>query len=707
MLNNGAAGSLIATTMEMAGTRIQSEMLDLVNGASGQTLAAFLFTLAICSGVLLFAIGGDYKWARYLLVGPPLFFFLTQVRVTSDHPTWRFGDDTFSDSLVQQASKGIKDYQSGARTGADVAYFFKFWNTFMSDLTQQLIKLTNVTEHDSHLTFIQKTERYMSIWNFAGIQDEELKMFARAIVRPECAEFFWLKRQLQTVGVDQLQKTRHANELTAKYQNAIKFIVREDDATPNDPVKKYLLEKGKAGYYTCQAMWNTLVELASPTAKEQLKRITHTNVGPNQEPDNIFYWFGKKILSVIARGSSMLTISGGDENDALEQAAAWLVARELFFIMNKNSPYADSYGFEGHSGMFQAGVGGWHGTGSQEMQTAENIRQFQYPERYQKKAELVNAAMALPHFQGLGLLLLAAAYPFFAMFLVLPNKAGAMLTWMGLWAWLKLWDFGFAVVMMIDNMLYALFPRGPSITPEELQDPGKAWVHIMELDPNYAAATYYNLIAMCMFAVPLVTGAIVKKGGAELINSMHSGYTSYSRRLADSAGVYARHLQARTYAAIMQSAQFQGAMIGMWKGLLKSEQAIKDAVATEADKGLVTALGKMDKFKNWGPDKLAKAALEVQHGRARNIIKANIMRGAHDEAYRVAVSEGGYYLAERAVAARFATHDLAPSIPMNQYLNQYLAAGYVDQHKLGSSLLDGAADLLGRFGQAAGGPKGK
>ena len=131
---------------------------------------------------------------------------------------------------------------------------------------------------------------------------------------------------------------------------------------------------------------------------------------------------------------------------------------------------------------------------------------------------------------------------------VIPGRAGAMFTWMGLWAWVKLWDLGFAVVMMLDDILYTMMPRAPNLSGNEIMDPGAAWQRVMSVDPNYAAATYYNIIATCLFAVPLATGVFVKRGGGELMNIVHSSWQAKANGLGASAGTFVRALQAQALA---------------------------------------------------------------------------------------------------------------------------------------------------------------
>jgi len=111
--------------------------------------------------------------------------------------------------------------------------------------------------------------------------------------------------------------------------------------------------------------------------------------------------------------------------------------------------------------------------------------------------------------------------------------------------------------MMIDDMLYTMFPKSPSFNAtqsetttedvrnsvESIFDPGFAWNRILENDPTYSEATYYNLISTCLFAVPLVTGLLVKGGASELVNVTQGSWSTQANRLGQSAGEFVASLQ--------------------------------------------------------------------------------------------------------------------------------------------------------------------
>ncbi len=73
-----------------------------------------------------------------------------------------------------------------------------------------------------------------------------------------------------------------------------------------------------------------------------------------------------------------------------------------------------------------------------------------------KSQELYNWAVLMPHMQGILVYFLVIAYPFAAMVMVLPGYYKTFLTWVAFFAWVKLWDVGFAIVMVLERSVWAM-----------------------------------------------------------------------------------------------------------------------------------------------------------------------------------------------------------------------------------------------------------
>lgn len=73
-----------------------------------------------------------------------------------------------------------------------------------------------------------------------------------------------------------------------------------------------------------------------------------------------------------------------------------------------------------------------------------------------KFIELYNAAVMMPYLQGILAYFLIMAYPIAAMLVVLPGHYKGFLTWVSFFAWVKLWDVGFAMVQVIERSVWAM-----------------------------------------------------------------------------------------------------------------------------------------------------------------------------------------------------------------------------------------------------------
>ena len=129
-------GTLAAAALETAGTALQSDFLNLVANDSFQLLAGLLYLIAIVTAVITVAIGGSYKWTRYLIIGPALFFFLTEVRTDSDGSSWAFGNVEYSEDARDVALRGVNGFgeNGSSQNQSRVSFVFQTWNVLMLSL---------------------------------------------------------------------------------------------------------------------------------------------------------------------------------------------------------------------------------------------------------------------------------------------------------------------------------------------------------------------------------------------------------------------------------------------------------------------------------------------------------------------------------------------------------------------------------------------
>ncbi len=699
-LGQSKSATLVSAAMETAGAAIQSDMLDFVSNADGMSLAGLLYLIAIVGALIAFASGGNYKWGRYLLVGPALFFFLTTVRVNSDGTDWSFGNKDFSKEAITKALSGVSDLEADG--GTRVSLFYKFWNAFTSEVSHTLLSSLNLDKTDSEYNFIQKVERYMNLWNFAHIRDPDLRLLIKITISAQCLPYFDALRQIN--GRASLDAEKDAAELIIKdlAKKPILITSKEGPTNGMSPELYQWLQKNQLDgeVHTCESLWKKLVPIAREEVGNTISQELELSLAPGQDLEKVRETFLLKVSEYNGLYSNALdtnNVTGGGAAASL-YAIDWIVAKSLWEEVWEQNSYTTGAAMEGFSPIYMTGRGGnlpgWNAEYNET--TTGAIQQFNKTDKYGQRSEYVTAALSLPYFQGVGLLILAASFPFFAMMTVIPGRALNFLSWMGLWLWLKLWDLGFGVVMLIDNMLYSMFPRGPNITPEEMKNAGVAWTKLFEVDPNYSQAVYYNIIATCLFAVPLVTGVFVRGGGGELQNLIGKGWTNYASRIAGGAASFSRAMQAQSLMKGLQQEIFAN-----------TERAMNDQkkrLQPDIDRyhNLIAEAKVLSESSDATRVSLAPATQEKAE-QLRRQIENSFASAAAKARYDVEISQKGQYAANRAVAAGYYSHDLRNSNPFEQYLKEEMDKTFFDGAKVFEPVANAAVAGAGNTITVAGG----
>ena len=82
-----------------------------------------------------------------------------------------------------------------------------------------------------------------------------------------------------------------------------------------------------------------------------------------------------------------------------------------------------------------------------------NIRNFGAKAKF---IELYNAAVMMPYLQGILAYFLIVSYPIACMLVILPGHYKGFFTWVSFFAWIKLWDVGFAMVHVVERSVWAM-----------------------------------------------------------------------------------------------------------------------------------------------------------------------------------------------------------------------------------------------------------
>lgn len=682
----GKASTLVSAAMETAGAVIQSDMLDWVSGADGQGLAGLLYLLAICSAVIIFASGGNYKWGRYLLVGPSLFMFLTTVRTESDGTQWAFGDTNFEAAALEKALVGVVD--DGTSKGIRVSTFYMFWNAFMSEVSHKVIAGIGLEESQSEYSFVKKVEEYMLGWKvLKRINDPNLRaMIKFTLSNGNCREYFDAHRKLYSPGgLD--GEVNNAREIVEAYDEKKMWVFDQGVQVAGWPeeVVQYVRDNKLEGQsFTCKELWEALIPKAQQEMSDTIDHHLSRTLQPGEDLAKVVDTYYLKIAEYTGKYGGRLEEAGKIEG-AKNYAINWLVARAMWAEIWEQNSYLMQNAMEGGNPLIGTGAGNIPGGFSENNEDASAaIQQFNITEAYGQRSEFVTAALSLPHYQGVGLLILSAAYPFFAMMTILPGRALNFLSWMGLWAWLKLWDLGFAVVMLIDNMLYSMFPRGSNIESSDIKVPGIAFSKLFEIDPMQSEAVYYNLIATCLFAVPMVTAVFVKGGGGELGNIITSNWQQYAAKVAGGASSFSRSIQAQGHMKRLQQMAFKRAETASLQELMSQESQAEIGKI----KLLQLGISFVDKVASDSIKETTKAVLQSQLEQAQNNLTKRVDSAGRLAYYETTVGDAGQYAANRAVAVGYYSHDLSGAAPFKGVFQNRLSGEFFNNSNITSAAIN-------------------
>lgn len=524
----GAVGTLVAAGLQTAGMYLQSSLLDVLNSPEGSQIGMFLYVMSAATAIIILALGGNYKFGLWFLLGPAIFYQMITPREIATVTSWQMGQHLHQAKLVGGAVRGVGE---GAPTTAGktvyVSSFFATWDSIVSNTVQTAIRALMITDVKSDLDFLGKAQRYQLVFN-ADPQNAVINRFVSLVaLHPDCVEFLSLKR---LEGIDVPEKVWAEHELTSRVTELENRIV----VTDTSDSYRFIKESFDQGYftgvtelepsYTCGDLYRLAITALRTEARDAVLRIASENKSSGLNSQDNYQELIKKF------GEKLDDPNRWDPGDPKTAEAVStvinMIAVNMFSrTMQKQHPASQKYFL--NPGLRQD-------TKGDPYDPSEDLRFMALSHEYQGKGDYLVGMLALPYLQGVVLFFLAFTFPMFCFVLLIPGRHHTFFWWMGMWLWVKTWDFGFAVVMMLDELLYYLLPRSPVMTGGQAEDPAQAFRLLLQADPTYSVQTYYNLLATCLAAVPIITGFLVKKGGGEVMDAVNQGFTGFGGKIGGS-----------------------------------------------------------------------------------------------------------------------------------------------------------------------------
>jgi hypothetical protein len=543
----GSVGTVVGAALETAGHYLQSDFIDLLSSGLGVSLGGLLYIFGIVSALTIFAIGGNYKFAYWLLLGPIIYYAVVFSRTESCGPLVKFGAKTINEQVVVSAVEGVVDEQSCQNSPAKVSIAFSLWNQVVSSTVDAFVSVLRLVQNKMDADFLVKVDRYMMVLNF-NIDDPMIKEFINVTAVNNCSQYFALTQALSNPVIGAPQENILRQELEQLNGQIVvdlnQYPVMRDWALAAEIIEP----KSDNQYrYSCEEVWKMGVIALKANGVELLAKLVGVQDYPHLSEEeqraarlDIYNKLGEKFALSLDK-SGQISSEPGSEDDNLLVLINEIAVRSFIRELGQTTP---GLAKDAIDQLPFIGVDGRQRGSAQE--TAQAIRTRNAKEEFRGKGDFLKLVMGLPYLQGAILFFLAGLFPFFALVIILPGRHHALLLWMGLWFWIKSWDFGFAVVMLIDELLYKLMPHGLPVGNDVVNSPLEAMKRVLEVDPTYSAQTYYNIMATCMAAIPVLTGMMVKKSGGQVLDGIAQGFKNFGGDVGSSTSSYAGSILSQT-----------------------------------------------------------------------------------------------------------------------------------------------------------------
>lgn len=602
----GSVGTVVGAVMETAGHFMQSAFIDTFESGLATSLGGLLYVTAILSALTIVALGGNYKFGRWFLFGPILFYALVFVRVDSCGVVVRHGDRVVDPEVIWDKSKGLanigriadgdnalrasvsEDGNLCAESPARISAVFELWNNLTSSVINSFVKLLRLDQRGADFDFISKVDRFTSLFT-ENIDDPIINDIVSSIVQTSCGDAYATAQQLIVPNLADYQK--QALDERLKKEMARVVVNPQEIARVKQFIKQRATvdpDKDEDGLLTCQELWGLATDVLRTHALDIFAGIA--DVGEIADKDQR----AREVLQRLAKKFALAYNTKTGEFAVLqEQEAIVGIINEKavrLFLENLRQLNPSLRKGDLNATQYRSLVGDVGG--KEEM--ADSIRSASATEEFREKGRFLQTMMSLPYVQGILLYFLAMLYPFFCVFAILPGRHETVMMWFGLWFWVKLWDFGFAVVMLIDELMYTLMPHSPFISDAALADPVAAFKSALSVDPTYSVYVYYNIMASCLAAVPILTAAAVKRGTGPITGVINKAMSSFAGNPGGSFGSYAGSRKANTNLAQARTMQHNMLVDAMYRQFKNSKVEPMLIAATAMKAGAAMMNGRDD-----------------------------------------------------------------------------------------------------------------
>ncbi|MCB0321987.1 MAG: hypothetical protein KDD69_00390 [Bdellovibrionales bacterium] len=555
-----SSGSMIGAILESVGYHYQSAVLDSLSAPFENELGGLIYLVGVALAVGAAATQGGYKLGVWLLIGPPLFFSVIQPRDQMPNAQWAFGKEGRDATEVNAQVRNLTAQSTAGGGQANVSKVFKRYVEMISATNSEIVSLMARNRNKADLWFVVRAELF-GLLHTGQVEDPGLKRLLHYSLLGECQKAIDAGRTIDDVVFRQRQNAQqHLIESTQAGRESRQFqqadrqwaqanferYFRKDtfnldaeaavfvlglttpEATAEQIAEKVpeLMQEG----VTCEQIWNWVLRGLGQYASIQLEHILREGENLGIARDRMAGFLGQ-VTGTTADGSVAYGDGapiGSNELEALTRLVAKFYLRNEWRNRDKSAWLA----------RFVTRIDSRRLETDFKQQNAFTEQARLGASEWGEKERMIHAAGSLPYYQGLLLYFLGATFPFFALLLLIPGKQAGFILWFLLWIWVKSWDIGMAVVMLLDDLIFAMLATEMSTvgrtesTPLN-EDLSFAFATLAEMDPTFQLAMYYTIIGVSVLAIPMTSAQIVLGGARAGASLVSDGASKVSEFFAD------------------------------------------------------------------------------------------------------------------------------------------------------------------------------
>ena len=580
--NVTSAGTIVAAVLEGAGFYAHGQILDTFQkffDAGG----ILIFVVSAAVGLLLTVLYGGYRPALALIIGPSLFYSLIGYRVPVEPPVKQLGSGPITD--VSKGIRGTldkNDTSTKALPPAQISWFLSLTARLGSSLSKTATDLILDKEKEEELLFLTQKGAlnallnaepsrselqsmltfsllndcapmlsgiyHLSNWEFSDAHEARLEELVRAgpdnpvpqnaLNQLSNRRIYW-GRFIESGSAKKVKLSRPMRDFMARETSifangsggaaGIDYASRYGKLHPGEPAK-FISDELPQLVLTCGQTMDVFADAALVQGKwiEQFVEGGTLEQSLNDTPENreiLCRTISEKLFGVPATSpcqlgtvSALFIMRNLFSATALNQASQTAINRSITTDTSISDRCRKLDDAEGDLDDFCATL-----DVTQPTPMLRDISDKNSIQAENLKYSIISYALNIPYYQGILLYALAAVFPFWSMLVLIPGRAGAFLYLPLAWLWLKSWDVGFALVLVLDQLLWNLLPSPRLLTAgyNSYADLPTLLRGLAGVDLGGDILAHYYFVGMSLLAVPVLTGYAFLRGRSDALSVIY------------------------------------------------------------------------------------------------------------------------------------------------------------------------------------------